>query len=70
MALAEESGMSQYVATRNKYLQRFALLLIQECIGCCTVVEEDDEPSSAEGTFKDGALLCREEIKKHFEIPE
>jgi hypothetical protein len=29
--LAEESGMTQYVATNNKYLERFAELIVREC---------------------------------------
>jgi hypothetical protein len=28
--LAEESGMTQYVAANNKYLERFAELLVQD----------------------------------------
>ena len=28
--LAEESGMTQYVAANNKYLERFAELIIEE----------------------------------------
>jgi hypothetical protein len=29
--LAEESGMTQYVAANNKYLERFAELMVKEC---------------------------------------
>lgn len=29
--LAERSGMTQYVAAHNKYLERFAEMLIKEC---------------------------------------
>ena len=29
--LAEESGMTQYVAVNNKYLERFAELIVREC---------------------------------------
>ena len=29
--LAEQSGMTQYVAESNKYLERFAELIVQEC---------------------------------------
>lgn len=28
--LAEESGMTQYVAAHNKYLERFAALIVRE----------------------------------------
>ena len=30
--LAEDSGMTEYVAANNKYLERFAELIIRECI--------------------------------------
>lgn len=30
--IAEESGMTQYVAANNKYLERFATLLLEEVI--------------------------------------
>lgn len=33
--LAEESGMTQYVAANNKYLERFAQLVMEECISAC-----------------------------------
>ena len=33
--MAEESGMTQYVAANNKYLERFAQLVIEECISAC-----------------------------------
>ena len=29
--LAEQSGMTQYVAAHNKYLERFAELIVKEC---------------------------------------
>ena len=30
--LAEESGMTQYVAANNKYLESFAELIVQDCV--------------------------------------
>lgn len=30
--LAEQSGMTQYVAANNKYLERFARAIVQECV--------------------------------------
>lgn len=33
--LAEESGMTQYVAPNNKYLERFAKLIIDKCALQC-----------------------------------
>lgn len=30
--LAEESGMTRYVAANNKYLEQFARLIIRDCV--------------------------------------
>lgn len=30
--LAEESGMTQYVAANNKYLESFAELIVEDCV--------------------------------------
>ena len=30
--LAEDSGMTQYVAANNKYLESFAELIVQDCV--------------------------------------
>lgn len=30
--LAEESGMTQYVAANNKFLERFAQLIVADCL--------------------------------------
>lgn len=30
--LAEESGMTQYVAANNKYLERFTEMVVQDCV--------------------------------------
>ena len=51
-------------------IEGLARLIIQECMRCCTKVEEDKELSDYQGGFRDGALLCREEIKKHFGVEE
>lgn len=61
---AEESGMTQYVAAHNKSLERFAHLIIKECMTICESVENDDELDG----LSDGALLCQIEIKEKFGI--
>lgn len=38
--LSEESGITQYIAANNKYLERFAELIIKEC---CSTVNENSE---------------------------
>lgn len=30
--LAEESGMTQYVAANNKYLERYTEMVVQDCV--------------------------------------
>jgi len=52
--------------TRTFSLEKFAELIVKECMAQCAKVEEDDELSGV----SDGALLCREEIKEHFGVEE
>lgn len=47
------------------YNEKFAELIVGECMAQCLKVEEDDES----GVSVD-ALLCREEIRKHFGVEE
>jgi len=51
-------------------IEKFAELIIRECMQCCTNVEEDRELSNYAGGFRDGALLCREQIKEYFGVEE
>lgn len=50
------------------HAEQFAELIVRECVKVCSGVEEDGELSPELGTFADGALLCREEIKAHFGV--
>jgi len=59
---------SAFVNTDKVDIQKFAELIIKEAVECCTKVEEDIELADYEGGFRDGALLCRQEIKEHFGI--
>ena len=54
----------------QEYNKKFAELIVQECMLQCVKVEDDDELSDYEGGFRDGALLCYQEIKKHFGVEE
>jgi hypothetical protein len=49
---------------------KHAELIVRECMSLCTDVEEDVELADYVGSFRDGALMCREDIKKHFGIEE
>jgi DNA-directed RNA polymerase subunit F len=60
-ALAEESGMTQYVATNNKYLERFAELILQD------IDRIVDELYHAMPLEQASVLLTLDEnIKEHF----
>lgn len=50
------------------YHQKFAELVVRECMTLCIKVENDVELSDYEGGFKDGALLCYQEIQEHFGV--
>lgn len=45
LQMAEESGMTQYVAAGNKYLERFAQLLAARCAELCEENAETYEHS-------------------------
>lgn len=51
-------------------LEKFAELIVKECMLQCIKVENDVELSDYEGGFKDGALLCYQEIQEHFGVEE
>ena len=49
-----------------------ARVIIQECIKCCEEVDDaeygDYEPPDIATGIRDGALLCKIEIKEHFGV--
>ncbi len=53
-------------------LEKFAKLIIEECMQCCVKVDDADDYDGIPPDFvtgmRDGALLCKEEIKTHFGI--
>ena len=50
-------------------LNRFAELIVRECIGCCEQVISDPVPESVD-TWLNGGEQCIDEIKKHFGVEE
>ena len=46
-------------------LEKFAKLIVQECIGCCEQVISDPVPESVD-TWLNGGEQCIQEIKEHF----
>ena len=50
-------------------LDKFAELIVRECIGCCEQVISDPVPKSVD-TFEQGGIHCIDEIKEHFGVEE
>jgi len=78
--LAEQAGLQQRVWNSlgkelpmwqedpdNPGLDKFAELIVRECIGCCEQVISDPVPKSVD-TFEQGGIHCMDEIKQHFGV--
>ena len=48
-------------------LNRFAELIVQECLGCCEQVISDPVPKDVD-TWLNGGTQCIDEIKQHFGV--
>ena len=67
--LAEESGMTQYVAANNKFLERFALMVVNDCLVKIEQLENSAENVvEQEAGFYDGLEVAKIMIKRHFGI--
>jgi hypothetical protein len=53
--------------SQSKMLEKFAELIVRECIGCCEQVISDPVPESVD-TFEQGGIHCIDEIKQHFGV--
>ena len=53
----------------EKDKEKFAELIVRECIGCCEQVISDPVPESVD-TWLNGGEQCIQEIKQHFGIKE
>ena len=49
------------------YTEKFAELLVRECLGCCEQVISDPVPKSVD-TWLNGGSQCIDEIKQHFGV--
>ncbi len=68
--LAADAGYPDYMTYgQDKVLERFAELIVRECIGCCEQVISDPVPESVD-TFLQGGIHCIDEIKQHFGVEE
>ncbi len=47
--------------------EKFAELIVKECLLCCEQVISDPVPKSVD-TFEQGGIHCMDEIKQHFEV--
>ena len=58
-----------YIDPATVDLEKFAELIVRECIGCCEQVISDPVPESVD-TWLNGGSQCISEIKQHFGIKE
>lgn len=56
--LADQSGITQYVSSDNKYLEWFAELIVQQCATVCT-----DSGKRHDGLYSAWAEDCSKRIK-------
>ena len=57
------------IAGTDQHLQKFAELIVKECLGCCEQVISDPVPESVD-TWLNGGTQCMAEITKHFGVEE
>ena len=68
LKLFNEAGFHQPEMERlgiEEKFEKFAELIVRECIGCCEQVISDPVPESVD-TWLDGGEQCIQEIKEHF----
>ena len=58
-----------HVGWHDQFHEKFAELIVQECIGCCEQVISDPVPKSVD-TWLNGGSQCIDEIKEHFGVEE
>ena len=63
------SGDPQIYEFTPEKLEKFAELIVRECIGCCEQVISDPVPESVD-TWLNGGSQCINEIKQHFGVEE
>ena len=68
LKLFNEAGFHQPEMERlgiEDKFEKFAELIVKECIGCCEQVISDPVPESVD-TWLNGGEQCIQEIKEHF----
>ena len=56
-------------AEQTAFMEKFAELIVRECIGCCEQVISDPVPKSVD-TWLNGGSQCIDQIKQHFGVEE
>ena len=68
--LAEQAGCSiDGMGYGEGNVEKFAELIVKECIGCCEQAISDPVPESVD-TWLNGGEQCIQEIKEHFGVEE
>ena len=62
-----ESDNKIYIHGSEENLEKFAELIVRECVGCCEQVISDPVPESVD-TWFNGGSQCMAEIKQHFGV--
>jgi len=66
--LAQQAGCSiDGMGYGEGNVEKFAELIIRECIGCCEQVISDPVPESVD-SWLNGGEQCIQEIKQHFGV--
>jgi hypothetical protein len=61
-----EMNISKRVFDQS-FREKFAELIVKECIGCCEQVISDPVPKSVD-TWLNGGSQCIDQIKQHFGV--
>ena len=69
--LAEQTGIATELLNESQtiMIEKFAELIVRECLGCCEQVISDPVPKSVD-TWLNGGSQCIDEIKQHFGVEE
>ena len=67
---AYPSGQNNSWETQVNFMDKFAELIVRECIGCCEQVISDPVPNYYIDTWLNGGLQCIDEIKHRFGVEE
>ena len=68
--LALQAGGSHYPEVNAMQLEKFAELIVKECMLCCERVISDPVRPESVDTWLNGGLSCIDEIKEHFGVEE